>query len=878
MNPEHQDNLQDCSSRDSRNSSLSRDETPNSENVYFFLIRHVSQSSDSPRHACETYSDAEGHVPDNQAHQQSIEHESKDIQKLKEIHSAHLSSVFSPSLTSEVQTLVSTQSQPPSQSFSSNDNLLTVHIRFDDVDVKTPLTRFCSSYRKAIGPTQGPANLARPVPPPPIVSHVNYPERILHHFELFQRNEHIKRISPPYPPRSPCKHPEFLPLDVTLSNSHESMAKLQADNKRITSQFTGRKKEERIPEDSFPITHSFPPPFCYPHEYKCDEFGARIVPDEVEEDFEDTIWLSDFVSSSTSPQSTSFQFLRVLLMCYREITTRDVLLRLLLERYIWAEISSWQAIERRQAETKLFDPDDAAEWEWLNTDEAETRSLQPSPSSRTDRFIHHSHQNSDSTSSLPPRHPISDHRNGVKRKTQSGGLSPTDPLQTLLSPRVGGLRTSPFAPFEINSNLIVENDDFSAPSQRTRQLTSHSILPSLSPFFALLFSFLQILEKDSHHIESLLNTLAAISSISSSSHFNPHHAPPPIIPPEWPTSLFITSLDQRVPLTERHKAEETLSETMNTSMQCDLLSVDVKEMARQITLIEANLFLKVESVEFVELGWMKGRDRDRSTVEPAQPTTQSPSEPTPEPTPTSNSESQPATSKMMPVPPPSISDTQPSSPSTAPLQQPSSPNRPTPSSNLRNLILHFNRMSLWISTCILTPPTPLLRAQVLEYFIALCSHFVELHNFVGVMEVVTGLQRMAIRRLAATWDLVSKPLRVEWQKMEELTDLRGRFRNLRKQMQSSPPPLVPYFGVFLTDLVYVNEAKNVTPQGKVHLKKLDVEWKVIADIKKTAMQPYALHPVGELWGYLMKARGLDEDALLELSLKMEPREELREET
>jgi hypothetical protein len=68
------------------------------------------------------------------------------------------------------------------------------------------------------------------------------------------------------------------------------------------------------------------------------------------------------------------------------------------------------------------------------------------------------------------------------------------------------------------------------------------------------------------------------------------------------------------------------------------------------------------------------------------------------------------------------------------------------------------------------------------------------------MAIVSALQCAGIFRLSQTWAQVTHSQRELLESVRKVTALQGNFRNFRKLYKTCNPPIIPYFGVYLTDL------------------------------------------------------------------------------
>ncbi|KAL6044134.1 hypothetical protein QOT17_023445 [Balamuthia mandrillaris] len=134
-----------------------------------------------------------------------------------------------------------------------------------------------------------------------------------------------------------------------------------------------------------------------------------------------------------------------------------------------------------------------------------------------------------------------------------------------------------------------------------------------------------------------------------------------------------------------------------------------------------------------------------------------------------------------------------------------------PKPNILILSKHFNQMSNWVSSEILSHDGRETRARMIMKFIGIARHCGELNNFNGVLEILSGLNNAAIARLKDSWEEVTEVKMEQLMKLEELMSLkhnRQNYRNRIEEIRFAAPrqPCVPYPGTFLTDLTFIEEA------------------------------------------------------------------------
>uniref|UniRef100_A0A3B3SAJ0 Ras protein specific guanine nucleotide releasing factor 1 n=1 Tax=Paramormyrops kingsleyae TaxID=1676925 RepID=A0A3B3SAJ0_9TELE len=164
---------------------------------------------------------------------------------------------------------------------------------------------------------------------------------------------------------------------------------------------------------------------------------------------------------------------------------------------------------------------------------------------------------------------------------------------------------------------------------------------------------------------------------------------------------------------------------------------------------------------------------------------------------------------------------------------------------------HFNDISNLIATEILRCDEVNTRVAVMEKWVAVADICRCLHNYNAVLEITSSLNRSPIFRLKKTWLKVSKQTKTVIDKLQRLVSSEGRFKNLREALKNCDPPCVPYLGMYLTDLAFIEEGTpNYIEDNLVNFSKMRM-------VSQT--RAYYQHSV------------LDEESLYEESLRIEPK-------
>ncbi|XP_034640303.1 ras-specific guanine nucleotide-releasing factor 1 isoform X1 [Trachemys scripta elegans] len=186
---------------------------------------------------------------------------------------------------------------------------------------------------------------------------------------------------------------------------------------------------------------------------------------------------------------------------------------------------------------------------------------------------------------------------------------------------------------------------------------------------------------------------------------------------------------------------------------------------------------------------------------------------------------------------------------------------------------HFNDISNLIASEILRNEDVNARVSAIEKWVAVADICRCLHNYNAVLEITSSLNRSAIFRLKKTWLKVSKQTKALIDKLQRLVSSEGRFKNLREALKNCDPPCVPYLGMYLTDLAFIEEGTpNYTEDGLVNFSKMRMISHIIREIRQFQQTSYKIEHQAKVTQYLLdQSFVMDEESLYESSLKIEPK-------
>ncbi|CAI4218879.1 unnamed protein product [Parascedosporium putredinis] len=104
------------------------------------------------------------------------------------------------------------------------------------------------------------------------------------------------------------------------------------------------------------------------------------------------------------------------------------------------------------------------------------------------------------------------------------------------------------------------------------------------------------------------------------------------------------------------------------------------------------------------------------------------------------------------------------------------------------------------------------RAAIIKQWIKIAHQCYELHNYDGLMAIICSLNSSIISRLQKTWDAVSQKRREMLHTLQTLVEPAQNHKLLRGRLHDHVPPCLPFLGMYLTDLTFVDIGNAATKQ------------------------------------------------------------------
>lgn len=191
------------------------------------------------------------------------------------------------------------------------------------------------------------------------------------------------------------------------------------------------------------------------------------------------------------------------------------------------------------------------------------------------------------------------------------------------------------------------------------------------------------------------------------------------------------------------------------------------------------------------------------------------------------------------------------------------------SPNLCIFTEHFNKVSYWCRTHVLSFEKQKDREQVYLKFLKIMKHLRKFNDFNSFFGILSALDCSAVRRL--NWP---KHLPESLAEYATLIDSSSSFRAYRDALAVAEPPCIPYLGLILQDVTFVYHGNvDELPDGKVNFVKRWQLFNIVDNVRRFKLTSYEFEwndRIAQLFAGMDNF--LSEEDLYDKSLRLRPRE------
>lgn len=153
------------------------------------------------------------------------------------------------------------------------------------------------------------------------------------------------------------------------------------------------------------------------------------------------------------------------------------------------------------------------------------------------------------------------------------------------------------------------------------------------------------------------------------------------------------------------------------------------------------------------------------------------------------------------------------------------------------------------------------RVAVLKHWIKVARICLDINNYSALMAIVCSLTSSAICRLRQTWGELPTKLKAGFEEIKEIVDVSRNYATLRQRLQTPKAPCLPFVGMYLTDLTFIDAGNSDTrplpssdesdtePKMVINFDKYMRSARIVSHIQRYQV-PYRLQHVCEIQEWL----------------------------
>mmetsp|Transcript_2347 Transcript_2347/g.3645 ORF Transcript_2347/g.3645 Transcript_2347/m.3645 type:complete len:480 (+) Transcript_2347:897-2336(+) len=151
--------------------------------------------------------------------------------------------------------------------------------------------------------------------------------------------------------------------------------------------------------------------------------------------------------------------------------------------------------------------------------------------------------------------------------------------------------------------------------------------------------------------------------------------------------------------------------------------------------------------------------------------------------------------------------------------------------NVMKMIDRANSISAWVTHILLGEKGLKMRARYFAKFVKVGQHCFDMRNYNTLLAILASLNSAAIKRLKFTKEEAGSKVKAMLEDLSKKMSPDMSYKSIRDILRSGTPPALPYLGVFLTDLTFIEEGNPDKLGGLINFKKRLYVYGVLTEIQ-----------------------------------------------
>jgi len=204
-----------------------------------------------------------------------------------------------------------------------------------------------------------------------------------------------------------------------------------------------------------------------------------------------------------------------------------------------------------------------------------------------------------------------------------------------------------------------------------------------------------------------------------------------------------------------------------------------------------------------------------------------------------------------------------------PLEILAAKDKSTYSQTISSMIARFNTVSQWVASEIVVEANFKKRVSVLKRFIQIARKCLNLNSYNTLLEIIAGLNMVPVTRLKKTWAALPPKYTKIFHEYDTLMENKQNFRSYREALRNTHPPCLPYFGVVLRDVTFLDVGNPDYIDKHINMEKLLKLHNTIASLQTWQTNPYNHKISVDIRDYLTNLTSYNESELDRFSIVCE---------
>eukprot|EP01095_Lingulamoeba_sp_RSL-Kostka_P007846 TRINITY_DN2555_c0_g1_i1.p1 TRINITY_DN2555_c0_g1~~TRINITY_DN2555_c0_g1_i1.p1 ORF type:complete len:157 (+),score=21.49 TRINITY_DN2555_c0_g1_i1:361-831(+) len=147
----------------------------------------------------------------------------------------------------------------------------------------------------------------------------------------------------------------------------------------------------------------------------------------------------------------------------------------------------------------------------------------------------------------------------------------------------------------------------------------------------------------------------------------------------------------------------------------------------------------------------------------------------------------------------------------------------------------------------------------------------DMNSYNMAMSILSSFGNSSVYRLKHTFSSISKKSLDASTRIQNIFSTESSYKVYRELLSRSSPPAIPFLGVYLTDLTFIEEGNKDKINGLINFSKRKLEYGVIIQLMKYQIPNHHFKLLPKFTTFFKSIPLLNEKDLYTLSLHIEPR-------